>query len=189
MSVQPQDQVKWFDFLFGMSWKDPASDRRALSIEPGETLITVTSGGCNTLTLFLKHPAKICAVDNNPTQSYLLELKRAAIRRFDGEELRAFLGLTSSDKRMHNFDRLRGNLSKAALRYWVSKPHMLRHGVMNAGRYESFIPLFSRAVGIVQGKKRVEGLFLCEALEKQQADFDSRWSTVRWRLLFKLDRS
>ncbi len=90
---------------------------------------------------------------------------------------------------MHNFDRLRGNLSKAALRYWVSNPHMLRHGVMNAGRYESFIPLFSRAVGIVQGKKRVEGLFLCETLEKQQADFDSRWSTVRWRLLFKLDRS
>ncbi len=97
MSVQPQDQVKWFDLLFGMSWKDPASDRRALSIEPGDTLITVTSGGCNTLTLLLEHLAKIYAVDINPTQSYLLELKCAAIRRFDGEELRAFLGLTSSD--------------------------------------------------------------------------------------------
>jgi len=58
---------------------------------------------------------------------------------------------------------------------------------MNAGRYESFIPLFSRAVGIVQGKKRVEGLFFRETLEKQQASFDSRWSIVRWRLLVRLD--
>ena len=119
MSVKSQDQVELFDLLFGMSWEDPASDRRALMIQPGETLITVTSGACNTLTLLLEDPGKIYAVDINPSQSYLLELKRAAVLHLDYDELRAFLGLVPSDQRLQVFERLRGDLSEAALQYWT----------------------------------------------------------------------
>ena len=159
MSVKSQDQVELFDLLFGMSWEDPASDRRALTIQPGETLITVTSGACNTLTLLLEDPGKIYAVDINPSQSYLLELKRAAVLHLDYDELRAFLGLVASDQRLQVFERLRGDLSEAALRYWTSKADAVRRGVVNAGRYESFIRLFSRLLGVMQGKKRIDGLF------------------------------
>jgi S-adenosylmethionine-diacylglycerol 3-amino-3-carboxypropyl transferase len=68
LSVDSHDQVELFDLLFGMSWEDPASDRRALAVQPGETLFTVTSGACNTLTLLLEDPGKVYAVDINPTQ-------------------------------------------------------------------------------------------------------------------------
>src|SRR5260370_37693140 len=129
MSVKSQDQVELCDLLFGMSWEDPASDRRALTIQPGETLITVTSGACNTLTLLLEDPGKIYAVDINPSQSYLLELKRAAVLHLDYDELRAFLGLVASDQRLQVFERLRGDLSEAALRYWTSTGEALRRGV------------------------------------------------------------
>jgi S-adenosylmethionine:diacylglycerol 3-amino-3-carboxypropyl transferase len=47
MSVKSQDQVELFDLLFGMNWEDPESDRRALAIQPGETVTTISSGGCN----------------------------------------------------------------------------------------------------------------------------------------------
>jgi len=186
MSVKSQDQVELCDLLFGMSWEDPASDRRALTIQPGETLITVTSGACNTLTLLLEDPGKIYAVDINPSQSYLLELKRAAVLHLDYDELRAFLGLVPSDQRLQVFERLRGDLSEAALRYWTSKAEAVRRGVINAGRYESFIRLFSRFLGVMQGKKRIDGLFRCATLEQQQDYFAREWNTVRWRLLFKL---
>jgi S-adenosylmethionine:diacylglycerol 3-amino-3-carboxypropyl transferase len=65
MSVKSQDQVELSDLLFGMSWEDPASDRRALAIQPGETLITITSGACNTLTLLLEDPGKVYAVERS----------------------------------------------------------------------------------------------------------------------------
>ena len=55
--------------------------------------MTISSGGCNTLTLLLDNPAKIYAVDINASQSYLLELKIAAVRHLKHEELLAFLGL------------------------------------------------------------------------------------------------
>src|ERR1035438_10868481 len=93
MGVKAQHQVELSNLLFGMSWEDPSSDRRALAIQPGETLLTVTSGACNTLTLLLEDPGKVYAVDINPSQSYLLELKCAAVRHLDYNELRAFLDI------------------------------------------------------------------------------------------------
>lgn len=186
MSVKSQHQVELFDLLFGMSWEDPESDRRALMIQPGETLITVTSGACNTLTLLLEDPGKIYAIDINPSQSYLLELKRAAVRKLEYDELRAFLGVVPCEQRLQIFESLRGDLSESAFRYWTSKAEAVRKGVVNAGKYESFIRLFSRFVGVLQGKARIDGLFRCETLKQQHEYFDRTWNTVQWRLLFKL---
>ena len=41
-------------------------------------------------------------------------------------------------------------------------------------------------MGVIQGKKRIDGLFRCATLEQQQDYFDRKWNTVQWRLLFKL---
>ncbi len=186
MSTTPQGQVALFTLLFGSSWEDPAADRRALQIVPGETLMTVTSGACNTLTLLLEDPGKVYAVDINPTQSWLLELKIAAIRHLDAVQLRAFLGLTEANDRLATFELLRPDLSPEAREYWTNQPDAIRNGVIHAGKYESFVRLFSRVVGILQGKRRVEGIFACTTLAEQRAYFDKRWNTWQWRLLFKL---
>ena len=81
---------------------------------------------------------------------------------------------------------MRGDLSEAALQYWTGKAEAVCSGIVNAGKYESFIRLFSRFVGVMQGKKRIDGLFRCATLEQQQDYFARKWNTVRWRLLFKL---
>lgn len=172
MSVSERDQVQLSNLLFGMSWEDPDSDRRALAIRTGETLATISSGRCNTLTLLLEDPGRIYAVDINASQSYLLELKRAAVRHLEYEQLRAFLGMAPSDARLRTFDRLRGDLSGVALAYWTSNSKAVRQGVVYQGRYESFIHLFSRFLALAQGKQRIEGFFRCETLEQQKLDFD-----------------
>ena len=93
MKSAEKGQVEFPELLFGMSWEDPESDRRALRIQPGEVVVTIGSGGCNTFDLLLEDPGRIFAVDINPCQSHLLELKCAAIRRLDLDDLHAFLGL------------------------------------------------------------------------------------------------
>lgn len=186
MSVRSGEQVDLSQLLFGMCWEDPDSDRVALAIEPGDTVVTITSGGCNTLSLLLEDPGKIYAVDINASQSHLLELKRAAIRRLDQDALWAFLGLTDSDRRLQVFDTLRGDLSPAAIEYWTRKAAAVEMGVVYQGRYESFIQKFGRVLSVVQGKKRIEGFFRCETLEQQREYFDKRWNTPQWRLLFQL---
>lgn len=184
--MRSQHQVELSNLLFGMSWEDPSSDRRALAIERGSIVTTISSGGCNTLTLLLDNPAKIYAVDINASQSYLLELKIAAMRHLEHEELLAFLGLASSESRLKVFQRLAGDLTADALAYWTSKAEAVKKGVIHAGRYESFIGKFIRFLSVVQGKGRIENFFRCESLEDQRAYFEKVWNTFQWRLLFKL---
>jgi S-adenosylmethionine-diacylglycerol 3-amino-3-carboxypropyl transferase len=186
MGVKPEHQVALSNLLFGMSWEDPASDRRALTIKAGDTVTTISSGGCNTLTLLLDDPGKIYAVDINASQSYLLELKIAAVRHLDHEELLAFLGLAQSDNRLKVFERLAVELSAEAHAYWTNKAESVQQGVIYTGRYESFIGRFIRFLRVAQGGKRIENFFRCESLDDQRAYFDKVWNTVQWRLLFKL---
>ena len=186
MTVSAHDQVELSQLLFGMSWEDPESDRRALRIAPGETVMTIGSGGCNTLTLLLENPAKIFAVDINPSQSYLLELKRAAIRHLNYGDLRAFLGVDPANNRLTTFAQLQSDLSEPARIYWTAKSIAIEHGVIHQGRYESFIQKFVGFLKFAQGKKRIEGFFACSTLEEQRRYFDKRWNTMQWRLLFKL---
>lgn len=186
MGVKTQDQVQLSDLLFGSSWEDPASDQRALAIKPGETLMTVTSGGCNTLTLLLEDPGKVYAIDINPSQSYLLELKRAAVRRLSYEDLRAFLGFAPSMNRIETFKAISNELTQNAQNYWSSNQEAVRKGVIHAGKYESFVRLFSGIVRTIQGRRRIKGLFSCGSPAEQQSYFDRKWNTPQWRLLFKV---
>src|SRR5208282_1681113 len=104
MKAVPSGQVELPELLFGLSWEDPESDKLALRIEPGETVVAISSGGCNTFGLLLENPGRIFTVDINPCQSHLLELKRAAVHRLDHDDLLAFLGLKQARNRREVFE-------------------------------------------------------------------------------------
>ena len=186
MKPAEKGQVEFPQLLFGMSWEDPESDRRALQIQPGEVVVTIGSGGCNTLDLLQENPATIFAVDINRCQSYLLELKCAAIRRLDLDDLHAFLGLKQARNRLEVFDALKIDLTGPALAYWRSRLRAIADGVVHQGRYERFLRHFRRFVHLLQGRRRIDDLFQCQSLEEQREYFDRVWNTAQWRALFHL---
>lgn len=53
---------------------------QVLKINKRDTVLTLSSGGCNSLNLLLHGAGHVVSVDCNPAQSALLELKAAAIR-------------------------------------------------------------------------------------------------------------
>lgn len=55
-------------------------------------MLVITSAGCNVLDYALTGPARIHAVDANPRQTALLELKLAAIRQLDFDDFFAIFG-------------------------------------------------------------------------------------------------
>ena len=186
MKPTEKGQVEFPELLFGMSWEDPESDRHALQIQPGEAIVTIGSGGCNTFELLLENPGTIFAVDINQCQSHLLELKRAAIRRLDLDDLHAFLGLKPVGNRLEMFESLKSDLSASALAYWRSRRQAVEDGVVYQGRYERFLRFFRRLVHMIQGTRRIDGLFRCQSLEEQRDYFDRVWNTSQWRMLFHL---
>lgn len=55
-------------------------DVQVLRVGKGDVCLTLTSGGCNAINMCLQGAASVTAVDCNPAQSALLELKAIAIR-------------------------------------------------------------------------------------------------------------
>ena len=89
---------KVFDAIYSRSlvyntcWEDPAVDRLALALRPQDRMLVIASAGCNVLDYALVAPACIHAVDANPRQTALLELKLAGIRHLEFEDFFAVFG-------------------------------------------------------------------------------------------------
>lgn len=88
----------WFKFVHGRNivynqcWEDPRLDRVALTLTPQDRVVVITSAGCNALDYALAGAGHVHAVDMNPRQNALLELKLAAARMLDYEQFFQLFG-------------------------------------------------------------------------------------------------
>jgi S-adenosylmethionine-diacylglycerol 3-amino-3-carboxypropyl transferase len=186
MKSRAKGQVELQKLIFTMNWEDPESDHKALSIQPGDTLMTITSGGCNTLDFLLYDPKMIHSVDINPAQSFLLELKMAAMGHFEYPEFVRFLGITPSEDRLKNYCILRKHLTVQAAEFWDAHQEIIQNGFIYCGRYEYFVKLVGKFIHFIQGKKRVDRLFDDRDMEEQRAYYDRYWNIKRTRMIFNM---
>lgn len=104
--------------IYNSCWEDPRLDRRALELE-GRTVVTITSAGCNALDYLLGGAKAVHAVDMNPRQNALLELKVSAIRNLDWIQFFSMFGTGSlNEAETIYWGRLRSDISPQAARYW-----------------------------------------------------------------------
>jgi S-adenosylmethionine-diacylglycerol 3-amino-3-carboxypropyl transferase len=147
----------------------------------------ITSGGCNVLAFSLEHPRSITALDSNPAQNHLLELKIAAIRGLDYDLLLRFLGVRRSDERWALYQTVRGYLSTAARDYWDTQRENIEQGAIHAGRFDRYLSLFRRRVlPLIHSRKRVQQLLALEDIEEQKCFYERVWNNGRWRALFRI---
>lgn len=119
---------KVFSFIHGNNlvyntcWEDPRLDKAALLIGPQDNIAVITSAGCNALSYALEGPKSVHAVDMNPRQNALLELKIAGIRELDFETFFRMFGdgHLPEIKTVYR-SKLRDGLSDWSRRYWDRK--------------------------------------------------------------------
>ena len=181
-----QEQVKLFKLVFTHNWEDPESDLAALQIKSNDVVQAITSGGCNVLGFLLYDPKEIYSVDINPAQSCLLELKIAAIKSFDFTNFIAFAGLTECDNRLTMYTTLKQFLSAEAIDFWDKQSKIISTGFIMNGKYERFINLAGKFISLLQGRRKVFGLFEKKSKEEQQTYFDKVWNTRRFKYIFKI---
>ena len=187
------DAIYRRSLVYNTCWEDPAVDRLALDITPDDVMLVITSAGCNVLDYALEGPACIHAVDANPRQSALLELKQAAIRTLDYEDFFALFG-SGRHRRIEALyrDLLRAQLGGFSREFWDRHWHWfaptrasrsfyfrgLSGAVAHAfGAYLALRPALGRAV---------RHIFDAVTLEQQRDIYDRQiaprlWSpALRW---------
>ena len=125
MPVMDWFSARVFNFVHGNNlvyntcWEDPRLDRVALKLAPNDNVLVITSAGCNALDYALDSPQHIYAVDMNPRQNALLELKLAGIKHLDYED---FFGMFGRGRlpggRAVYQQKLRASLSPWSRNYW-----------------------------------------------------------------------
>jgi S-adenosylmethionine-diacylglycerol 3-amino-3-carboxypropyl transferase len=173
--------------LYSQCWEDVDVARAALRIRPGATVLAVGAAGDNALALLQDDPGRVLAVDVNPAQVALVNLKVAAIRRLaDAEEVRRFLGAAPCPDRLALYDRVRPALAPESQHYWDANPEILEHGVIHAGRFERYLAVFRHAVlPVVPGRRAVRAMLGATSVADQRRVYAEHWDSRRWRLLFR----
>ena len=80
------------NLVYNTCWEDPRLDHVALKMTPQDNVLVITSAGCNALDYAIAGPNHVYAVDMNPRQNALLDLKIAGIRHLDYEDFFRLFG-------------------------------------------------------------------------------------------------
>jgi S-adenosylmethionine-diacylglycerol 3-amino-3-carboxypropyl transferase len=171
------------EVVFGQVREDAAVEVAALAAceRPG-VVFCIGSGGCTAFSLLIAGPARVHAVDINPAQLHLIEIKKAAFERLSYPDLLLCL---SVDARPFYPD-LRSSLTEAARVFWDRRPHLLALGLNQCGIIERKLKQVMRLLlPLLQGRQRLDAMFRQEDLSGQRSFYLRHWDNWRWKLLFQ----
>ncbi|MBA3698363.1 MAG: DUF3419 family protein [Planctomycetes bacterium] len=172
---------------YAQCWEDADVLLDALAVQPGDVCLSIASAGDNALALLARHPAKVFAVDLNPAQLACLELRVAAYRLLNYDDLLVFLGSRRGQQRMKLYHTCRRLLSRHARAYWDERPEDIAQGVGSAGKFERMMLRFRSAiVPLAHDRLMVDRLLAGGTRSERQAFFETRWNTPMRRLLAML---
>lgn len=108
------------EYIYSFTWEDARVDSRLLKITSEDVILALTSAGDNILSYALERPKRIHAVDLNPAQNHLLELKVAAFRGLDYQNFWKLFGEGKHDD-FHKLlvEDLSPHLSSHAFDFWL----------------------------------------------------------------------
>lgn len=168
---------------YSQVWEDHALLEAALAIGPSDDVLSITSAGDNVLALLLQGPRSVTAVDLNPAQQAMLELKLAGIRRLDHAAFAILCGARDGD-RDAIYREIRGQLSESARAFWDAQP--IAKGLLDCGRLERYIGKFHQDyLRKLISADAIARLFAAPDLAAQAAIFSREIATPEFERAFR----
>lgn len=162
--------------------EDWSTEQKALKIQPSDRVVCITASGDRPLHLLLDESQEIIALDANPIQNFLLELKVAAMQQLSHEEYLSFLGAAPGKNRLDTLKRLSNHLSPGAAEYWKRHKKRINAGVLYQGAIERRVILLARFVCFLRGNM-IKKLFEINNIEEQKAFVAKEWHRGWWKKL------
>jgi S-adenosylmethionine-diacylglycerol 3-amino-3-carboxypropyl transferase len=181
-TAAPETAIAWSkeSILFSACQEDSYSELAALGPLEGERVFAVTAGGGRVLNLLLQKPRAITAVDLNPAQNALLELKIAAMRQLDHAGYLRFMGVRAADDRLDTYARLlRISLSLDARNFFDRIPKAISAGILFQGKLEKYLRVGAKVLKLGH-PFGLKNLLDARNLDEQRVAMQ-RWETPFWK--------
>jgi len=177
-----------FEFVrYAQCWEDTDIVLEAMNIKPGDTCLSIASAGDNSLAMLAHSPAKVVALDLNPSQLALLELKAAAFKHLSHQNMLVLLGYRQGKNRLSLFDEILPHLSHSSQLYWCDHVSDIEFGVAARGKFERYFDIFRVfSLPLTHSQRTVDELLKPKAPAEREQFYKHKWNTFRWRALFKV---
>ncbi|WP_375419557.1 DUF3419 family protein [uncultured Hymenobacter sp.] len=162
---------------YGLVWESAATLYEALELQADDHALIITSAGCNVLNALLAGPRRVTAIDLNPVQNELLQLKVHAVRHHPPAVLRGLLGLAGPAGVAQAAAALLPTLPPARRQAWAVRLAQHPRGLLLAGRLESYVTAFLPTLPAVLQAKLAH-LLRFEGVGAQAAFFDEELATT-----------
>lgn len=184
------DTVHRNNLVYNTCWEDPRLDREALQLTPTDNVLVITSAGCNALDYALCEPNHVYAVDMNPRQNALLDLKRAAIKGLEFDDFFRMFGegRLPGVRKVYQA-RLRSHLPEWSRGYWDSKikwfdnPRSTFYFRGTSGFFARLMKVYTDKV--IKVRPWLEKMLNTDSLEEQQAIYRNHVRDKFWSGLMK----
>ena len=166
--------------LFSACQEDSRSELAAFGSLANKRVFAVTAGGGRVLNLLADRPRSITAVDLNPAQNALLELKISAVKNLSHGEYLRFLGVREASDRLAIYERsLRGDVSSGARRFFDGIPKAISAGILFQGKMEKYLRIGAKVLKLGH-PFGLKNLLDSRNLEEQRVAM-ARWETPFWK--------
>jgi betaine lipid synthase len=166
------------EYIYAFTWEDTRVDERILNLKSDDVVLAICSAGDNILSYALQSPARIHAVDLNPTQNHLLELKVAAYTSLPYEDFWKIFGDGKHPEfRSLLISKMSPHLSSRAFQYWLSNHHIFtksKGGLYDTGGSKHGIRIFRWITTIFGCRSAVKALLAAKTLNEQREIWRNR---------------
>lgn len=161
------------EYIYAFTWEDARVDERLLKLGPDDKVLAITSAGDNILAYLAQSPARVHAVDLNPTQNHLLELKAAAYTALPYDDFWKLFGEGKHPRfRQLLLTKLSPHLSSRAFQFWLDKAHVFQsaggHGLYDTGGSRHAIRVFRWVARLFGLRAAVDQLLAAKTLNEQR---------------------
>ncbi len=178
------------NLVYNTCWEDPRLDRTALDFGPNDHVVVITSAGCNALDYSLAGPAHIYAVDMNPRQNALLDLKKSGIRNLEFDQFFQLFG----EGRLKGVkdvyaDKLRADLPAWSQQFWDKRIKWFDHPKKTfyfrgtSGSFARMVKAYTDRV--IRVRPHINAILDASSVQEQREIYDKHLHEKFWSGLMK----
>lgn len=178
------------NLVYNTCWEDPRLDREALQFGPDDNVLVITSAGCNALDYALAGPNQVNAVDMNPRQNALLDLKMSGIRNLEFEDFFAMFGegRLPGVKEVYQ-QKLRAQLPAWSADFWDKRikwfdnPRKTFYYRGTSGAVARLVKTYTD--NVIRVRPHLDSLLNAETVEEQKTIYETHLKKKFWSGLMK----
>lgn len=160
------------EYIYAFTWEDARQDHALLNLRADDVILAITSAGDNILSYATKSPASIHAVDLNPAQNHLLELKLACYTALPYEDFWALFGEGKHPGFRHLLlNHLSPHLSSRAFQYWRERVDVFERpssrGLYDTGGSRHALRVLRWASWLLRCRTAIRQFVAAESLPEQ----------------------